>query len=643
MKGGGEPKVIPPFVQGQDPNVPAEQKSLAFKRKEESLSHQKPVAPMVDLKVYPPQQKFQSQSKPQDYPLMMADPYRYPPYPTYLHQLGTFPQIPIVKQYVIQGTGPTGNHIAMNMMYEDVLPTKNFPKSTSTIAERMTIYNFLRSAIFKNQDGGGITFDGGQDSLMGKIKFTEMNPYNYSGTSLTSNPYKSLPNDMIIYRSCYPIQYNATNLTCAKEALSINIKIYKLTIGALMVNRQNKIDYFNYDVWREVAFNEYVREHILAPKICPNLGLLYGYYICEKSKINFEQINKIKGKPTIEEKLYIKNSAGEVELNQKGYRGDVLVSLSEAPTYSIFGWASKVYQIDGTIRRMVNIGFHPDEIWRSIIFQIIAGLYTLQLHRIVINGFSFPNNVFIKDLTTHGTVTNHWKYKVDGMDYYIPNYGFMALIDAYFQDIPQSTSTVIIQDKPTKKINSKIFVDSVDPLDKDENKLYDMAFEVFVNCINPNVFDRVFIENGGHQPSANIIKLLGDIYNKSSQRQNKNIGDYISEYLRCYLNNRIGTFLTNYELAGLTNGKTFAKGDLIVYEERAKVYKFVMYMGQPKDKIGEANVLTKDDPTKLDIVERSIPIGNLSEYSKSFGPKQNYKQNESNLDEGSLLETYVIN
>lgn len=746
MEGGRQGKVIPQYNNpSHDPNlVPNEQKDIATKRNQEFISKQKPMQPLAEFKVFPPSKPQTAQTqRPMEYPVMMADPYRYPPYPTYLHQMGAMPpQIPVIKQYIINSNDPTVNHTSLNMIYEDMFPTKNFSTSLTTIGERVTLYNFIRAMIFKNQDGGSnITFSKGKNSLLNFIKFTQLNPYSV-GSSLNDNPYKSLPDDMLIYRSCYPIKAEAGNSVCAKDAVGMNIKIYKLTIGALMVNKQNNIKYHEYDIWREVAFNEYIREQIIKTKICPNFVVMYGYYICEKSMINFDQVDQIRGKAQSNEPFYIgapsilsqkhpianipiiprapmshqimrqltqqanvlpgqimnqlpqqkppqipKNltqppiatipkqpflnvphqpitnvpnkpslrqllgsrTMGDqvLELNMNAYNGAVLASMSESPTYSLFGWATKTYQDDGNIRRMVNVGFYSDDIWQSILFQIIAALYTLQLHGIVINGFSLANNVFIKDLNTPGTVTTFWKYKIDGIDYYIPNYGFVVLIDPYFQEIQPSMMTIIKTiSEPSRKINSIIFKDSNHSLDKDDKKLKQLAFEVFVNNINGNIFDKTFVDNGGCKPSANIIKLLENIYNEASQKTNNsqktndNIGYYLSKYFRKYLNNRIGTVLSKQEGLGINQqGKNFSKGDIVVYDEQPGLFKFVMYI-----KTSQNNgivILTKDAKSD-DIVEKTVASGTVCEYSKLYTLAQKYKPNEANLDEGGLLETYVI-
>ena len=119
-----------------------------------------------------------------------------------------------------------------------------------------------------------------------------MNPYNASRFS--RNPYKGLPYGFLIFRSCYPIRHDerTASTICARDSTGINVRIYRLTEGAYMVNRTTqKVE--DYDQWREMAFYDYVKDQILKPKVCPNFVIMYGYNITLDSKIDFESIQTI--------------------------------------------------------------------------------------------------------------------------------------------------------------------------------------------------------------------------------------------------------------------------------------------------------------------------------------------------------------
>ena len=46
--------------------------------------------------------------------------------------------------------------------------------------------------------------------------------------------------------------------------------------------------------------------------------------------------------------------------------------------------------------------------------------------------FSLEDNIFVKDIYSNTEVLGYWKYIVDGISYYIPNYGYILLIDSNF-------------------------------------------------------------------------------------------------------------------------------------------------------------------------------------------------------------------
>jgi hypothetical protein len=235
-----------------------------------------------------------------------------------------------------------------------------------------------------------------------------------------------------------------------------------------------------YNQWREIIYYEYIRENIIKKKVCPNFVSLFGYYLCRKSNINFDKIKMVNLKElknlnnlnniniqTFQQQMddlnihdtqqnqmttalvktlrdinpghVIQNLATEIalkntQLKQKPidlneYCGEVLVALTESPTYNLFTWASKVYQQEGNTRRMINTGYHNDKVWKSIYFQLMVALYVLHLNKININNFSLENNVFIKDLAVDGAATSYWKYKINGIEYFIPNMGSLLMVD----------------------------------------------------------------------------------------------------------------------------------------------------------------------------------------------------------------------
>ena len=600
---------------------------------------------------------------------------------------------PIIKNVNIATNGPTDNHQTLALIYEDSLPQNQFNTTFVSIGERLNIYGFLRSSLFNNRDGSDISLEGNSsNSLLSYLKFSDLNPYN--SYKFSKNPYKGLPDGFLIYRTCYPIRYDNTisAAMCAKDSTGVNVRIYKMTEGSFKVGTSEKEKYIEYDEWREVAFYEFIRESILKKKICQNFPFLYGYYISENLPIDYDKINKIKSHKEVEEEpLFIdmnvkdeqvntnirKDETGRepityeqynkifteepnyvtgrtakeikqlqdaddskteivLEKNDKNYKGKGLVLLTESGTYNIGAWASKTYQIRGlNVKEMVNRGTHTTNEWRNILFQIMAGLYTLQINKMFIENFKLENNIIIKDVPIRGQVTNYWKYKINGIDYYIPNVGFIVLIDSNFNDIDGTTSeSTFVKSSNTKKINGKLFDDKLSD-DVITNKCIDML----KNSIDKNNFGDEFTNLGGCQPTEDIMALLGRIMTNITSGE-KNIGNCIMNNMTDFMNNRIGTYLKEIEQKQIrkTDSTQFTKGQIVVYEE-GHIYKFVLFLETNE---GKSKILTKHEGSE-DIIEESVHVTSLFNYSKTEIIEQTSKPNQPKLNEEQLLETYIIN
>jgi hypothetical protein len=661
---------------------------------------------LLNLQLYqpPPQKKPFDQSKLMvNYlPSIGQGPY-FPPFlqGTY-EQLPSQPVINYNKVINIAPTGPTDNHGIVNMVYEDAITFKNLKNAYNTLGDRNTQTKYIKSVLFPEGNGDSISFSGGgAKSILSHIKFMELNPYNTYRFS--NNPYKGMPDGFLIYRSCYPIQRDTDGIIiCARNAVTVNIRIYKLTIGASKINKQNKVAFSDFPQWRDVGYYEYVREHILKKKICPHFVGMFGYYVSEKSGIDFDRITILKLRkpqkpPTYDVKIgvdayqqkqlnevkkmtelfnqyvnpnintlttmasgmgvltypttttnptTVKKYPGEkvITPNPNDYEGNVLAILTESPTYSLYNWASKLYKIkgNGNTRVMVGSGVYSENVWMSIIFQIIFTLLTLQQHKIYMDDFSIEKNVFIKSLNEQSNVTTYWKYKINNLEYYIPNYGYLVLIDSNFSDIddPQSPEFIDVTKKaePKFKLNGKIYDSTLD-----DKIIQQKSFEMFKSSINPDNFTGDFLNYGGVKPDEDVMKILEKMYTDANQATpDLRIQNYITKYMRRFMNNRIGTFLkeTEYVNVRKDDSSTMKPGQIVVHDQGAGNNKFVLYLGT--DKPGSACILTKTEPTDSEIIDIKVSLTSLYNYSRIESIQQNYNVEDGNLAEESILETYNL-
>jgi len=635
------------------------------------------------------------------FPNFATNPF-YPPQfasmmPPWMPGLG-FPTVNVNKIYDINVSGPADSHHKLRMIYEDVLPTKHIKTSANSLGDRLTQMNYIRSILFANGDGDEVGFTGdSKNSLLSHIKFLDLNPYNTYRFS--DNPYKGLPDGFLIYRTCYPIQRNDRDgmTMCSRNSTAVNLRIYKLTVGAYKINKQNKTNYTDHDQWREVAYYEYIREFIIKKKLCPNFVSMVGFYTCEKSSIDFDKVSIIRnyksgknvnynettflqeylqkniqkqptgtstnpsndpnrfgvlnGKqintqqqvPPQQQPIKLPATVGMRRVVQQpcddldAYTGSVLAVMTESPTYNFYNWASKIYQLEGNTKRMINTGFHTDPVWISLIFQLMVGLYVLQIHGIYMENFSLRNNVFVKDLSADANVTNYWKYKINNTDYYIPNFGHILMIDTNFKDIDDSQQTVFVTPVNQKhKLNGLIYDKTLNPVDV-KNK----CFANFVAAIDSNNFKADFISEGGTPPQQETLDLLSKIFSEASASgANNDISYYISTYMRRFMNNRIGTYLKEQEYPHVRpdDMKSAKPGEVVVLDEGNGTNKFVLFLSVDN---GVANIITKDD-SSVDLVNKQVPITSLYNYSRHEPIAQNYKANEANLSEEAIIETYNI-
>ncbi len=703
-----------------NPMIPNEQKRIFNENKPKDTQNPNQI---LNLQLYqPPKPKPTSATsgKPLPnpavfYPNYVPNPFDPISYANYMQHTGYGMQpVPVYKEYNINIGGVAGSHLNTAIFFEDSLPVKNVSGSFCSLGERLTMYESIRSNLFNAGDGKDVPIENDSYNLLSHLKLMDMNPYNASRFS--KNPYKGLPFGFLLYRSCYPMRHDTRNSSavCASNSTGINVRIYRLTEGAYMINKQNITKASDYDEWRDMAFYNFVKEHIIKKKVCPNFSVMYGFNIALNSNINFEDLKMIQdpnrgrttdvsqfstnwtknngtGKQDTSQALQalramnLKDNAMQanvmVPVNGLGantgnlkqvvavvrdprtglitkevtnvptpqeeaimlnrYGGKALVCLTEASNYSIIGWAKKEYRANGNIKTMINSGYHTKAVWESIIFQILVALYVMQLKGLMINNFRLDRNVFIKDINTGGTVTNYWKYKVEGIEYYIPNYGYLVLIDSNFRDFDNHCDDNVATDpKRDRKLDGSF----LDVCSLSQEQCIEKSFEMFRLAIDPNVFDQDFVNDNGVRPPEEILRLLTNIRNMADSKPTLNIAHYIRTFMTMFMNNRVGGALTDTELNNVKRGaiKEFRKGQIVVMVDHDGVEKFVIHVRQRQN--GSALIITKDklDPAVSNFIEKDVPVSSLNEYSVIEPIKQNFKMNESNLNEESLLETYNV-
>ena len=212
--------------------------------------------------------------------------------------------VPIIKSYNINVQGMDGNLVKASQVFEDILPDSNIAENRMvTLSERQNLHRYIRSVIVKRGDGEGVSLNDKKPELLNLLsyfKMLEINPYHYS--EITRNHYRTLADNFIMFKSCYPIRVNKkiNSIGCAVDSIGANVRVYSMSIYdelAFMMSESvgdHQITKLASDLWREIMFYSFTREEILKRKICPHFAFIHGYFIADNNSIDFEKLKSIK-------------------------------------------------------------------------------------------------------------------------------------------------------------------------------------------------------------------------------------------------------------------------------------------------------------------------------------------------------------
>lgn len=234
---------------------------------------------------------------------------------------------------------------------------------------------------------------------------------------------KSLQNCLILYDESYlpeiyrtikdRLQYkkrvqkviqtisNGEEVVCPQKCLKLDMlgsgcygNVYKTNIEnkpfAMKVTAlDNKAIEKPYDpsvgCWHEVHFLYEILRPIIEKRICPNIPLLYHIYSCPECCITIDNEKK---------------------------KGPCVSSLIELA--------------DGNLKNFLSKKPKLEEL-HSCLFQIFAGLYTIQKYTQIMNFDVKKENILFYNVEPGG----YWKYNIFGQDYYVPNYGKLFVLNDF--------------------------------------------------------------------------------------------------------------------------------------------------------------------------------------------------------------------
>ena len=436
------------------------------------------------------------------------------------------------KNNIITSTGNIGD---IKHIYHDLLPKNaTFHDRYATISERENIANY-NSLIFKKHyyTGDSSTIEDKinglsaipiQDDtltyLLGHIKINSINT-NHHDTGYFSTIGASDEN-MIIFNVCHPIQYNDSQISCRPKtegvenddgSIQSHLRIYRV-----METTKKTIEneYYYYNRIRELIKN----------KRFPNFVLSYGEFFSQ-CKIDFDGMNSLKDYATIP------------TLPSTATNGAYcLLMLTEGVTRNIKDWATRMIKAqeypdhNNLIVEIAWTGYKSDDVWMSVLFQLIVAIYILHKEKINVNNFNLINNVFMKKINISPPL-KYWKYIINGAQYYVPNKEWLVMINS------------------SKEFTNKIL---------DE---YTKSDEDVLTLIGILLTQIIFF---GDSSISNKIKNLIVGINRSILDDCK-IESILAEYFSNYLYEKIGHIISNTdEYMLLPNDQNFKIGDIVLYE-----------------------------------------------------------------------------
>lgn len=648
----------PSFNPSTQGNTPYSKEPYKEPYKKPSEQMVKAPQPLIDLQIYPEAIKKPMPLAPKQpslpfQPFTFSTPFMPPQIQSNLNNFMRNYDTPFIyKDYHINLGGPNGDHLVGSMIYEDALPPSEIYSSYKTLKERNVLCEYIRGTFIKLDEGELVDWSGGPNSLNSRLKLIELNPYNTN--SLSSNPYIGPPEEFKIYKSCYPIIYDkqSTMVQCNKSSTGLNVRIYDLNLEEYIVKYYNvdqKIDSlkknpeitkkiediinnintnttttkttsakttttittinkksndYNYNVWREIYYYAWIRNKINFNYISPNFISSYCYFITQDAT---------------------KNVIGD-KTNYK------LTLLTESPNYNIYQWASNLYSQDKGIRKMINSGYKTESHWKSVIAQILIIFYIMDKHKFTINEMNIESNFYIKILNVYGDNKQFWQYTIDNIDFYIPNFGILVMLDHNYKKL---------SDKSYKKIlMNDVFVDDV-------NNIQQTILNNAIKCLDSNNFGSNFTKNGGVELPENVKIYLNDINKKLTDCKSSipvNLWiDVIKTYLLDYVHNRVGTPIRDIEVNYInkfdTGPKKFKVGELVAQEVKYNTYKILLVIDISSSNL-ECVSRNKSDTNKIEKISVSDDL--LYHYSEYDSIKQDSKPGEPFIGNENIIERYIL-
>lgn len=641
--GGNKDFTIPMYQQQNDPSLKTgedESKPPEYVKKE-YMGEKKHggIEPLLNLQLYPqkapPKPNVLQQKMDQmPHPIATMTPYVPPQFATHMQEVMKGYQQPFIyKDYHINIGGITNDHEMVNKIYNDMLPIQNVLIAYKSLAERNYLASHIRSTFLSSEEGEliALTTKSGTsgirapeskiECLTSRLKLLEQSPY--SNNLFSKNPYDNMKNGLIVFRSCYPIEYDSKTRSaiCAKNSTGINVKIYALSDEDYKVIQGTEdIDKIKCSstVWKEIMYYKFIRDEICKNLVCPNFIQSYCYFSNEDAVLNFEKPNSL---------AKIINPFSKYSI----------VLLTESPNDSLYGWGCIKYKKNkdnpSNVLDMVGTGTKNLKRWMVILFQMMATFYVMYDRKFIFTNIDVSQNYFIKNINSNSLASQYWIYNIDGIEYFIPNYGDLLLFDTKFCD------------KMNGNHLTAKFIDDSSFKDDEFKKIFITTIN---NVFNLSNFTSIFKKMGGADIPEEVKSVLTNITTKIKEHSTNVkitnfVEDVIMDVFNTFLHSRIGTDLLENESSSiLGTSYLFKKGDLVlkkdIFGPSKSKYKILLYKtNEDAEKcncIADINIkYSCSDILKNDLYKISSNTVILQKFSSS---------NDYISSTDNIIETYYL-
>jgi hypothetical protein len=582
----------------REPKVLAEQKIYDFKPEREKPVYHQPFIPIGQSITHPIQSG-------------MILPYS-----------STLNKIPVQKIYNISIGDPSVDTNILHTVYEDMIPGDRYPLNNLTLENRKQIRNFIRSLIIKERDGEIMNITAGKDgdTFRSYFRIGQFNPY-----SISQNPYDDLAKGFTLYSSAYPLRLDdkTFRFSIGKGGLNFNVRTYGLNYLDFNFDRISPdVDENDLNLIRELKYYKLVNK-IIQNKESPNFANMILYKTDVKTRIKYDKLMELKSKKIPQGMLKamfnttknIKNLTEKIkrteeiltlyglrkeDINLEKETDKSLIILTEGPHQNIIKWASPIYHQNGAKKVMMATGHHSKEVWFNVIFQILYAYMVMDKYNVYFREMSLERSVFICDIYYEVSNQGYWKYMVDNIEYYIPNRGFIVMLDSYYSDLFDVYSMKgLLEGHEEKLENPEYFKILSDNLFGNKNEghskedIKNLIKQGLIEMLNPMNLKRIVTHLRIIKPEDEVFDLLEKIVNTLKQ-DTKSIKDAIIENMGMFLHNRVGTVLTvgEREKLSIVPFRNFKQGTIIVYEERFDDYRWAIYY-KPHRIINKHLIITK--------------------------------------------------